>query len=356
MNITFKNLKNIHSDYCVSIILNTHRTSPDNEKDEILLKNLIKDAEKRLLEKVEKKVASQIIDKMHDLESKINHRHNLESLIMFVNEDIADYKRLPIPVENRVVIDKTFATRDLIRALHQEANYYVLVLSRDKARLIEAFNDKEVEEVSSPFPLENSILATNSSPSADAPKQSNLISEYFNQVDKATQDIYKVKAIPVLVCTEESNFYEYQKIIDNKRIYFEDFLNGSRIAEKGQNIVSDAWKIVDEYTTKKNHSRKQELQKAVSENKFLSDATEIYNAIRAGRVQTLFVEQGLYQPAKIENEKIIYISPDQRDDRDGIDDIYDELIELNADFGGDVVFLPKGELDDFCGFGATTRY
>jgi hypothetical protein len=39
-----------------------------------------------------------------------------------------------------------------------------------------------------------------------------------------------------------------------------------------------------------------------------------------------------------------------------VDDIYDELIETNMSYGGDVVFLPNGELSEFSGFGAITRY
>jgi hypothetical protein len=148
MNIKLKKLKDIISESCVTIILNTHRTKPDNEKDPLTLKNLIKDAEQRLYADEDKRDAKTLVERLQDLESKIDHRNNLESLILFVNEDIAEYTRLPIAVEDRVVIDHTFATRDLIRALHHETNYYVLVLSQQKVRLIEAFNDKVVAQTS----------------------------------------------------------------------------------------------------------------------------------------------------------------------------------------------------------------
>jgi hypothetical protein len=38
---------------CVSILLNTHRTHPDNVQDVILLKNLLKEAEERVLNEFE---------------------------------------------------------------------------------------------------------------------------------------------------------------------------------------------------------------------------------------------------------------------------------------------------------------
>ena len=38
------------SNPCVTISLNTHRTFPENAQDEIVLKNLLKDAEKRVID------------------------------------------------------------------------------------------------------------------------------------------------------------------------------------------------------------------------------------------------------------------------------------------------------------------
>ncbi|SDW71512.1 hypothetical protein [Aequorivita viscosa] len=58
----------------------------------------------------------------------------------------------------------------------------------------------------------------------------------------------------------------------------------------------------------------------------------------------------------MKGDEIVYVSEEQRNDTGVIDDIYDEMIEANMNFGGDVVFLPKGELSKFNGFGAITRY
>ncbi|MFL0351997.1 hypothetical protein ACI5KZ_00340 [Xanthomarina sp. GH4-25] len=50
MNTTLKKIKNISSENCITIIMTSHRTKPDYLKDELTLKNLIKEAENRLLE------------------------------------------------------------------------------------------------------------------------------------------------------------------------------------------------------------------------------------------------------------------------------------------------------------------
>lgn len=357
MNITLKELKDVVSESCVTIILNTHRTSPDNKKDPLTLKNLIKEAEERLFADESKRDAKNLVERLRDLEEKIDHSHNLESLVLFVNENISEYTRLPISVENRVVIDPSFATRDLIRAMHLDTNYYVLVLSKQKTRLIEAFNNKVVTEVGDPFPIEKLTLYSTSKPElSNASRQRKLIAEFFNRIDKAVNKIRKENPLSVLICSDEANYHDYLKIADQKQSFFDTFLNQSGADEKAHHIIDEAWKIVQKLTIDKNNSRKKELQKAVDTGKFLSDVNEIWKAIQKGQVQTLFIEENLFQPGYMEETKITLVSEEERSNKKVVDDIYDEMIETNMSYGGDTVFLPKGELVKFDGFGAVIRY
>jgi hypothetical protein len=48
MNAELKDLKDVVSPGCVTIIMNTHRTKPENIQDPITLKNLVTEAEERL--------------------------------------------------------------------------------------------------------------------------------------------------------------------------------------------------------------------------------------------------------------------------------------------------------------------
>lgn len=359
MNKKLNELKKVNAENCVTLILNTHRTAPDNQKDAIMLKNLIKEAEERLMNSLDKKTAQTIVESLTNLEATIDHSHNLESLVLFVNaeKEIAEYLRLPIPVVDRVIIGDTFATRDLLRAIHLTSSYYVLVLSQQKVRFIQAMNDQVIKEITGPFPIENTDFHTSSSiETSDAGRQTNLIAEFFNRVDKQVNIIRKENPLPVLICTEEANFYEYLKIADEKESILETYLNGNRLEEKAGAIVKEAWPIIKEHVEKSNIERKEDLDKAVGTGRFLSDVNEIMSAIKEGKVQTLFVQQGLFQPAVLENGSVDLLSENDEKPKEMIDDIFDEMIEMNMNYGGDAVFLPKGSLDEFNGFGAITRY
>lgn len=359
MNKKLNGLKKVNAENCVSIILNTHRTAPDNQKDSITLKNLIKDAEERLMNSLDKKKAQLIVESLTKLEASIDHNHNLESLILFVNveEKIAEYMRLPIAVVDRVIIGDTFATRDLLRAIHLTSSYYVLVLSQQKVRLIQAINDEVIKEFASPFPLENTGFYTNAGRETSyAARQTNLMADFFNLVDKEVNTIRKENPLPVLICTDEANFHEYLKIADDKDSIFEAHLSGNKLDEKAASIVKETWPVIKDATEKRNTHRKSELDKAVGSGRFLSDVNEIMSAIKEGKVQTLFVQQGLFQPAVMENGSVKLLAENDEKPKTMVDDIFDEMIEMNMDYGGDSVFLPKGSLDEFNGFGAITRY
>ncbi|HEY5370099.1 MAG TPA: hypothetical protein VIJ75_14045 [Hanamia sp.] len=355
MNTTLKKIKNITSDCCVTIILQTHRTTPDNEKDSIVLKNLVKETESRLRAEYEKSIVTNMMARINKLAESINHRHNKESLILFVNENTAEYIRLPITVENRVTIDKTFATRDLVRALHRETSYYILVLSRDKARLIKAFNDKAVDEIEDGFPMINTDLnPVQRSEAAIGSRQTNLLREFFNRVDKQLNKVQKENPLPVIICTEESNYPEYLKVADRKEIIAGNCY-GNKMNEKAHHIVEAVWPIVKKLNVERNNQRMSELKKAVNSRNFLIDFNEIWQAVNDGRGKTLFVKQGYFQPAKLENNHIELVSIENVENAN-VDDIIDDMIEKNLQSNGEAVFINGDELEKFNGLVLETRY
>lgn len=357
MNSTLKKLKDISSECCVTITLGTHRTKPDNMQDEKNLKNLVKEVENRLHADYDKRFVWPIMEKLNGLVEEIDHNYNLEGLVLFVNEDIAEFTRLPIQLENRTVIDETFATRDLVRAMHLESSYYVLVLSRDEARLIEAHNDKVVQELGAPFPIVNdSLYSTSGGELANAQRQTNLVQEFFNRIDKIVNEVYKSHPLPVVIATEGSNYAEYLQIADNKDIIL-GHINKNRNNDKAHHIVPDAWELVQNTLKERNTARMSELNQAVGQGNFLSDFNDIWKAILEGRARTLYVEKGFYQPAKISNGGTLeLLAPEKAHETGVVDDIIDEMIEHNLRFGGDNVFLSKEDLKDFQGLGLITRY
>ncbi|MCJ8498181.1 hypothetical protein MVI27_07905 [Chryseobacterium salipaludis] len=352
MTQKLKMLQDVNAKNCITIALNTHRTLPDNQKDGILLKNLIKEAENKLKDTVDKKELDDTMKVLQDLESQIDHRHNLESLLLFVNaeKNISEYVRLTIPVQNQVDIADHFALRDLLRAEALETHYLILVLTQHKARLLEAQDDALIQEYGGDFPYENTeYFAIPGPEAANAQRQTSLMQEFFNRTDKFVNNIRKEQKLPVFIVTEAENYGDYLKIADEKESICEVYLNGNYQDEKAAAIVREVWPIMKKETEKKQAAKFQSLQDAVGRGTFLSDPGEIKRAIEEGRVQTLFLEE---QRAEAEGGRT------EEDDEQATANIqpYDDLLHQNLKFGGKAVFLPAGQLREFQGIAAVTRY
>ncbi len=357
MDNLLKRVKNIYQEGCVSIIFNTHRTKPDSFQDPIRMKNLVKEAEERLRTEFDDDKVEATLANIQEISERIDHQFNLESLVIFANTDFCDFTRLPIAVENRVVVDDTFATRDLVRALHLESAYYVLTLSQNKSRLIEAFNDKLVKEVGGEFPLENQVYTTNPAQLTDSERLDNLLKEFYNRVDKCVQDVMEDRALPIVVASDRRNFDHYHEITDRKELVV-GFTNGSRDDTPAHKIVSDAWEEVRAMIQERNKKRLEELNEAVGHGRVLTEYNDIWAAISEGRGQTLFVQKDLFQPALLatDDNTIMLLDTIDRDEPGAVDDIIDEMIERNRQFGGDTVFVDSGKLAEFQGIALITRY
>lgn len=357
MKEALKRLSNIQAPVCVTIIMNTHKTHPKNQQDPILLKNLITDAQRRLEKEYGSEIAQRYTDRLQSLASTINHTQNDLGLMLFINDEIAEYLRLPVSLHDRVILDQTFSTRPIIRALKRDTDYYLLVLSKGRARLIEASSDQLLREINTEdFPITDNDLHAQSRPEASvAARITNLNQEFFNRIDKAVNKVRKEQPFSVAIYSDETNYHQYLKEVDYPNTIL-GHVPMKNLDEKASNLVKEVWPFIQDLAVQKERARIIELEKAIDSGKYLSDLNEIWQAINNGRGQTIFVEEGYFQPVK-EKDQILYeISEEEIASKEDINDIVDEMIERNLKFGGDVVFLEKGSLKDFNKLALVTRY
>jgi len=357
MRETLERLSKIQAPACVTLVLNTHKTHPENKQDSIHLKNLITKANQRLKNEFGDAIAKDYTEKLNKIADSIDHSHNDHGLMLFVNDDIAEYLRLPLKLHDRVIIDETFATRPIVRALNRDTDYYVLVLSKGRARLIEASSEEAIKEIQSDdFPItDNNLHAATRQEAAVASRITNLTQEFFNRIDKAVNKARKEKPLPVVIYSEETNYHQYLKEADHPNTII-GHITLKSFDESPSNLIKEVWSEVKELTIAKNRARISELESALSSGKYLSDINEIWKAAQSGQGRTIFVEEGYIQAVEEKDGVLHLIEFDEINHKGHIDDIVDEIIEHVLKFGGDVVFLEKGSLEKFDKLAMVTRY
>src|SRR3546814_3478612 len=110
-------------------------------------------------------------------------------LALYVNEHHAQLLVLPVEVKERAVVDPTFATRDLVRALHRTPRHVVLVVSAQEARLFDSQLGSLRRADSTKFPMQ-----------AGNDKNSRESTEAFwKRVDQALGAHLRLRPAPVVL-------------------------------------------------------------------------------------------------------------------------------------------------------------
>lgn len=348
-----KAIKDVRDVPCVSIFAPTHRTAPDSEKDPIVLKNLIAEAERRLQNEFSRSVANTLTPKLNALAASHNFKRSLDGLALFVSDTVAERIRLPIDATPRVIIDGTFATRDIYRAMHSQKAYFILTLQKESAQLYEAFGDRISMEVRNElFPFLNDLPIREEEQKPEARREDNRVREFVNRVDKRIQDFLKEQAGRVVVVATERLQAFLREVTDDKNVFIG--FTTPPAENRSHKVAPKAWAVVEEWFAGERERAVEELEDAVSDNRFASDLNSIWRAINEGRADILVVEKGYFQPAAFKDGQISLEEPEATAGR--VDDVVDEIIELCMEKGGSVVFVDDEELPTFDRIGLITRY
>lgn len=342
---------------CVSISLNTHRTFPENQQDEIVLKNLIKEAENRVIEEYGKRPAAAVLEKLKNVGSKIDHQHNLDSLHLFLSNDTEEIIKSTWESRGNVVeVDEKFAIRPIIKAVVRAQEYLILVLTQSGTKLYEALNDsiiREVREEGFPFP-QNPFYITHADVRSDAKQVDNQIKEYFNRVDKSVVEVHKKLKLNVVVISTADNYSKLLEVADQPRIYI-GHDHKDYVSAEEHHIVEQAYEIIKAQQKENRTLAIEEIKEAVSQGTVITDLQEIYQAAMNGRGDLLIVYQDYEQPVKMINDETFEYVEDSKEPG-VIDDIVSVISWEVFSKKGRVYFTHQDELLEFGKIVLKTRY
>lgn len=342
---------------CVSISLNTHRTHPDNLQDEILLKNLLREAKDRVINEYGKRSVASLLEKLENVESEIDINYNLDSLHIFLSNDTQEIIKLSLRNNTGgVSISDTFAVRHLIKAYGRSESYLVMLLSQSGVQLYEAINDgiiKEIQNDDFPFP-ENNHYVTNPDRASDPKHVDDLVREFFNKVDKALVRVHNETDLQCVVICTEDNYSRLQQVADKPGVYLGyapiDYNNTAT-----HQIVKQSWEIVKELQKKRRTEAIKEMQESVAQGKVLTDLREIYQASIDGRGELLIVHQNYSQAVQFKDDRTFDLIENPAEPN-SVDDITSNIAWEVISKKGRVVFTMQDEIKNLGKIVLKTRY
>lgn len=342
---------------CVTISLNTHRTHPDNVQDKILLKNLLKEAEDRIVNEFGKRQVASLLEKLSVIENEIDVNYNMDSLHIFLSNDTKEIIKSAWSVnDNAVHISDTFAVRPLIKAYNRSEEYYILLLSQSGVNLYESLNDGITEEIKNDdFPFsENPHFNTNREKVSDSKHLDNLVREFLNKMDKAVVKVHHQTGLHCVVICTEDNYSRLMQVADKPNVYH-GYVNIDYNNTAAHHIAKQSWEIIKELQRKRKTEAISEMKEAVAEGKVLTDLQEIYQAASDGRGDLLIVHQNFTQAVRMTTDRTFERITDVTKPNT-IDDITSTIAWDVLSKQGRVFFTIQEEIKDLGEIVLKTRY
>jgi hypothetical protein len=334
---------------CVTITLPTHRTVPENRQDPVRLKNLVNEATGRLLKEFNKREIEALLKRLENLASAVDLRNTLDGLALFVNQDFGRAFRLPFSLKERTVIGETFYARDLVNALNHSTRYWVLVLSEKPTRLYEGFNHELTEVEANGFPM------IHEGPGGEAPlpggfgiKKSAYRDEkhlqFFRKVDEALKPFLANDPLPMIVIGVD-RFHAFFNEVSAHANAVIGTVAGSHDKTSPYELGELVQPLVDQHRDEKRQEALEQLERAVSERKFVSAAGEIWRMSHEGRGDLLLVEEDFHYPGRLDENGVL-IHAEDPNAPDAMEDAVDDIIETILNKQGRVVFVENGKLEE----------
>ncbi|MDR2009129.1 MAG: hypothetical protein LBQ22_01435 [Bacteroidales bacterium] len=278
----------LRSEISVSVTMPTHRTFPDSDKDIVQLKNLIAEADKKLSILHDKRKRQVTMENIEEAAGNIDHRLNLDSLVIYANEHFSSVVKLPVTTNPEVVIDPLFDIRPLYRSRQQNQHYYILSISRQKIRLFEAFNDKITEEINNEdFPFENNYYTTDPIKLKQDIFEENLVKEFFNVADKRFRKYLISNPLPIILAGDTKSVSYYQEMMDHSQTIIAQ-VNGNYDNSSQHEIIKAVYPVIEKFRENEQHDYLSEIDNARSGNLLSADMNEMIEFSLMGNVRALF--------------------------------------------------------------------
>ena len=132
----------------VSIYMPTHRAAGrEQQQDPIRLKNLLTQAENRLLEyNVHRTDAEEMLRPAHELlEDRKFWQYQSDGLAVFLSEGYSKVYHVPHRFEEMAAVSKSFYVKPILPLLNVNGNFYILAISINQVRLFQASRDSMSE-------------------------------------------------------------------------------------------------------------------------------------------------------------------------------------------------------------------
>lgn len=369
-----------HDDPCVSVYVATDPAASRTLQGPVRLRKMLDEVESQLLEAgLRRPDTEKLLLPARSLqETSDAWRSQAGGLAFFLSPALVQYHQLPLRFEDLYVIARRFHTRPLAPLLTGDSRCFVLALSKNHVRLLEATRDgvKEVSLGNTPTSLAEALRYDESEKqlqfhtvSSGAPggtrdsqyhgqgtgidESKNELLRFFQQIDAGLTRLLTGEQAPLVLAAVDylhalyRDANHYPMLVSGELVGNPDLLSARTLQEQALEVVTPIFRKERSAAISVYHDR-------IAHGLASSNIHEIAPAACAGRVQTLFMLQGEHLWGAFDDESFtIQMEPAPTAENEDLLDLAAAQTFLH---GGDVYVLTAEEMPDQTSIAAVLRF
>jgi hypothetical protein len=380
MNVLTRNnlklLMEIHLGPCVSVFMPMHRSGPETQQDLIRFKNLIREAEERLITQgIPAPEARELLESAQKLlQGDLFHQHQSDGFAMFLSPEVFRTYLLPFVFKELVIVTDRFHIRPLLPLLSGDGRYYILALSQNKVRLLQGthYSVNEVSLADVPKNLAETLRDDDSwkglrMRSGTAGRQGTFssvthgsevdskenIKRYFRRIDKGLHELVRDERVP-LVLAGVDYLHPIYKEVNSYPHLMDEGIAGNPERLNAEKLHELTWTIVKPYFQKAQQEAVSRYKECASSGQASNRIRKIIPAAYHGRIELLFVvpdfqQWGTFDPSTDE----IHL---HKKEKIGDEDLLGFTATQTLLTGGTVYVVEPGIMPDTGSLAAVFRY
>ena len=365
---------------CLSLYMPTHRKHPENLKDIILFKNLVRQIKESLMQKYS---AGEVNDYLKPLENLADDddfwSHTFEGLAVFSTFGLFKVVGVHKSFEELALVADSFHTKPLRQYLQSLDHFYVLGLTLRDVMLFEGNRHSLTEvDLTSDTPKtitealgdeltnKHTTVASYGGSGGESSAMHHGQGGRKEETEKDSERFFRIVANniyehyskpsgwPLILAALTEHQSLFQKVNKNP------FLLNNGITINPSSVSTDklatlAWEIMEPEYQQKHDSLVANFEQARANGKGSDDYKEVAVAAVEGRVEMLIVEADRIIPVRITN---LVTGNTQKKDMTNpkVDDLLDDMGELVMKMGGQVMVIPAEKMPSETGLAAIFRY
>src|SRR4030042_232485 len=314
MNVLTRNNLNslmaVHQGPCVSIFMPMHRSGPETQQDPIRFKNLLREAEQRLITQgLPAPEAKQLLESAQKLlQGDLFHQHQSDGLAMFLSAEMFRYYLLPFVFEELVVVTDRFHIKPLLPFLSGSGRYFIFALIQNKISRLQSthYSVSELDVADVPENLAetlrdddswkdlhmHSALSGKGKLSAithgDEVDSKENIRRYFRRIDRGLHELLRNERAPLVLAGVDYLHPIYKEVNSYPHLMDEGIAGNPERLSAGE-LHKLTWTIVKPHFQKAQQEAVNRYKEFAGSGKASNRIRKIIPAASHGRIELLFV-------------------------------------------------------------------